>query len=297
MEFTKKNLFEIRKMSIEQLSKYYMEKRKYKYENNVPLVNIELRKKIHSLLLLIIKIDRLLANETLTTISDERIETSNPKIYACTHIGGNDIQRTFEAIKEHAYLFLGDPKGVYKDMSGLLLFLNGVIPFETCNKQDRFIAKERSIELLKNGGDLLIYPEGAWNITPNLPVMKIFDGTAVMALETGADIIPVGIEQYGNDFYASIGRNIITSKLSGINKKELSEIIRDSMATQKWQIYESQTLQNRENFNIEIDEFQQEIVDRCGYGFTVQDVLATMYKDKTIINEDEVFSFVKRLAK
>lgn len=297
MEYTKKNLLEIKKMSIEQLSRYYMEERKYKYENNVPLVNIELRKKIHSLLLLIIKIDRLLVKETLTTISDDRIETNNPKIYACTHIGGNDIQRTFEAIKEHAYLFLGDPKGVYKDMSGLLLFLNGVIPFETCNKQDRFIAKERSIELLKNGGDLLIYPEGAWNITPNLPVMKLFDGTAVMALETGADIIPVGIEQYGNDFYASIGRNIITSKLSGINKKELSEIIRDSMATQKWQIYESQTLQNRENFNIEIEEFQQEIVDRCDYGFTVQDVLDTMYKDKTIINEDEVFSFVKRLAK
>lgn len=52
-------------------------------------------------------------------------------------------------------------------------------------------------------------PEGACNITPNLPVMKLYDGTASMALETGADIIPIRIEQYDNDFFVCIGEILL----------------------------------------------------------------------------------------
>ena len=275
-----------------------MLERKWKYEKSIPLKHIELRKKIHSLLVLIIKIDRLLSNEGLEVINDDRIESRNSKIYACTHIGGNDIQRTFEAIKEPAYLFLGDPKGVYTDVSGLLLKFNGMIPLETRDKTDRRIAKERSIELLKNGGNLLIYPEGAWNITQNLPVMKLYNGTSIMAQETGADVIPVAIEQYDNNFMVSIGKNIQMQDLYGISTKELTEILRDKMATEKYKIWENIGVEKRDNVaNISLEEFQQSIVDKCGYGFTVQDVFDTLYHDKNVIEPEEVFSFRKRLFK
>lgn len=289
MKFKKKNLLQLRKMSIDELSAYYMKERKYKFENGVPIKNIGFRNRIHSLLVLIIKIDRLLAKETLTIINDDRIKTKNSKIYACTHIGGNDIQRTFEAIKEPAYLFLGDPKGIYQDVSGLLLFLNGYIPFETNNKVDRKIATKRSIEVLNNGGNLLIYPEGAWNITPNLPVMKLYDGTASMALETGADIIPIGIEQYDNDFFVSIGENIVTRELTGIKVKELTLLLRDEMATQKWNIWDYRPIEKRDIVaQTSLEKFQQEIIDRCEYDFNIQDVLDTMYKDPSIVNPEEV---------
>ncbi len=298
MKFTKRNLMELRKLSINELSKYYMQKRKWEFEHKKPLKNIKLRNKIHSLLVLIIKIDRLIAKESIKIINDDRIKTCNPKIYACTHIGGNDIQRAFEAIKEPAYLFLGDPKGIYQDLSGLLLFLNGMIPLETCDKTDRKIAKERSIELLNNGGNLLIYPEGAWNITQNLPVMKLYDGASIMAQETGADIIPVAIEQYNNNFIVSIGENIQMNKVGGVSVKELTALLRDRMATEKWRIWDYNGVEKREKVaSISLEEYQQEIIDKCGYGFTVQDVIDTMYHDKTITSPEEVFGFQKHLAK
>lgn len=298
MEFTKKNLLKLRKLSIEELSKYYMEKRKWEYENKIPMKNIKLRNKIHSLLVLIIKIDRLLAKEGLEVINDDRINTDNPKIYACTHIGGNDIQRTFEAIKEPAYLFLGDPKGVYRDAAGVLLFLNGMIPLETNNKIDRKIAKERSVELLKKGGNLLIYPEGAWNITNNLPVMKLYDGTSKIAQETGADIIPMAIEQYDKDFIVSIGKNIEMKKVAGITTKDLTTLLRDKMATEKWKTYEYKGITKRETVASKtLEQFQQEIVDKCEYDFTIQDVIDTMYHDKETISAEEVFSFKKQLSR
>lgn len=295
MDFTKKNLFELRRLSIEELSKYYMEQRKWENENGIPLKNIELRNKIHGILLLIIKIDRLLAKENLEVINDDRVETKKAKIFACTHIGGNDVQRTFEAINDHAYLFLGDPKEIYRDAAGLLLSLNGMIALETNNKEDRRIAKDRSIELLNNGCNLLIYPEGAWNITQNLPVMKLYDGVSLMAKETGADIVPLAIEQYGSNFFVSIGRNISMNKLNGIETKELTKLLRDEMAKEKWKIWESRGLDRRENVaSIKVEEFQQEIVDRCGYGFSVQDVIDTMYHDKTVINLDGNFEYQKK---
>lgn len=294
MDFKKKSILELRKYSVEKISEYYMELRKYNYENNIPINNIEIRKKIHSLLLLIVKLDRILSHEKLYVVNDERRETQSPIIYACTHIGGNDVQRTFEAIKEHSYLFLGDPKGLYKDAAGLLLYLNGMILLETNNKLDRKISKERAIELLSKNGNLLIYPEGAWNITPNLPVMKLYKGTAQMALETNAEIIPLAIAQYEDKFYVSIGSNIVT-KDCHLNDSELTELLRDRMAEQKWNIYESVPMESRKNVNIDINSYQEQIVKRCGYGFTVQDVLDTMYHDKNIVSEEEVFNFRKKL--
>ena len=291
-QFDKKSLLELRKLSLDELKKYYVELRKYEFDNSVPLKGIKLRQKIHKLLLSIIKIDRVLAKEKLIILDDKREKTDKPIIYACTHIGGNDIQRTFEAIKKHAYLFLGDPEGLYKDISGLLLYLNGVICMETSVKNDRYIAKERAIELLKNGGDLLIYPEGAWNITENLPVMKLYTGTIKMAMETNAEIIPIAIEQYDDTFFVNIGKNIKVNNNVSVREQNLD--LRDALATLKWEIWESREIQPRESINQSfIDNFKQSIVDKCEYGFTIDDVYATMYKDECDIVYEQVLPFIK----
>lgn len=291
-EFEKKNLFELRKLTLEELKKYYVELRNYEYESSIPLKGIKLRQKIHKLLLSIIKIDRVLAKEKLIIVNNKSEKTDKPIIYACTHIGGNDIQRTFEAIKGHAYLFLGDPEGLYRDISGLLLYLNGVICMETGIKNDRYIAKQRAIELLNKGGNLLIYPEGAWNITENLPVMKLFPGTITMALETQAEIIPIAIEQYDDTFFVNIGKNIIVDKNCSV--KEQNSHLRDTLATLKWEIWEGRGVQKRESISKNFaDNFKQNIVDKCEYGFTLDDVYSTMYKDECDIVHEQVLPFIK----
>lgn len=236
----KKSLLELRKLSIEELAKYYKEQRKEAIEEGIPLSekSIRIRNKIHQLLLKIVIIDRLFNHETVTILKDERVKNNHPKVFACTHIGGNDIQRTFEAIKGPAYLFLGDPQELYRNLEGLLLYLNGVICLETRDKIDRGIAKKRSIELLEKGGNLLIYPEGAWNISPNLPVMKLYKGAVNIAVKTKADLIPIAIEQVENHFYVSIGKNIITSDMENIDTNLLNQTLRDAMATEKWHIWE-----------------------------------------------------------
>ena len=77
-----------------------------------------------------------------------------------------------------------------------MAYLLGFIGCDTTEKEDRHIAKELAIRTLKQGGNILIWPEGAWNITENEVVMKLYTGTVEMAIRSGADIIPIAIEQY-----------------------------------------------------------------------------------------------------
>lgn len=123
--------------------------------------------------------------------------------------------------------------------------------------------------------------------------MKLYKGTAQMALETNAEIIPLAIAQYDDKFYVSIGSNIVTKECQ-LDDTQLTELLRDCMAKQKWNIYESLPIESRKNINADIDSYQEQIVKRCGYDFTVQDVLDTMYHDKNIVSEEEVYGFLKK---
>ena len=293
------SLFEKRKMAIEELIKYYSEYRKIEFNNGEELKGIEFRKKIHLLIKLILKLDELMSKEKIVIINDARTKENNlPKIYACTHIGGNDIQRTFQIINAPAYLMLGDPGILYKMPIYCGLKLNGVIPLETKNKQDRRIAYNRAIELLKNGGNLLIYPEGAWNVTPNEMVMKTFTGTVRMAKETGVEIVPIAVEQYNNIFYFNIGKNYTIDKNTNVTDAELNADLRDKLATLKWEIMETQPKFDRTMIsNDYLDVFQSEIVGRCnyGYGFSLEDAISESFHDKNITKFEDAFAHLDNI--
>ena len=295
----KLNLLQKKQMAIEELIKYENELRKYNYNKGSELEAINIRKKIHWLVNLILKIDQVLSKEKIIVLNDKHnTQSNNSRIYACTHIGGNDIQRTFQVIKEPAYLMLGDPGILYKMLIYQGLRMNGVIPLDTMDREDRKIAYNRSIELLNKGGNLLIYPEGAWNVSPNLVVMKIFKGAIRMAKETGAEIIPIGVEQYDDTFYFNIGENYTISKDTLKSEDELRDELREKLATLKWEIIESQPKFDRADLTDNyLEDFQNKIVERCnyGYGFSLQDALAESFHDKTITDEEEVYSFLDDL--
>lgn len=286
-------------MNTQELSEYYRLKRKKDFERKKPLRGIKLRRRIHLLPLNLLKLDRALAREKLTVLVDHRREKGHkyPVIYVCTHIGSNDIQRIFEAIEEHAYLFLGDPRGAYRGEFGFLLFLNGAICLETRDKADRHIAKERAIELLKRNGSLMIFPEGAWNPSPQLLVMKIFKGTAEMLQAAHAIMVPVAIEQYECTYYVNIGEEYDFSD-SSLSTLEITERIREILATLRWQIWESRGIFRRK----ELGECSiWSTADKKFLGYeemcSIQDVLETMYVEKNTMDDGWVKQLKEELKK
>lgn len=287
----KKNFIQRMKMPLTELEEYYRECRASAYENNESVKGIKWRQMVHFLLIAGLRISRIISGEKLCLINDKHIDTGKPIIYACTHIGWSDIEMTFAAIKTHAYLFWGDPREMYRRSEGLLLAINGVICCDTDYKNDRFIGKETCIRLLQQGGSLLIYPEGAWNIIENQIVMPLYSGTAEMAIRTGAEIVPIAIEQYDKSYYVNIGENINLSGYMLSQKRQATEELRDVLCTLKWEIWEKYGKALRADIpdgyiHIFLARYEEQMDDV----YTLEDVRNTCYHPKTT-SPEEAFSF------
>lgn len=294
-------------MPIEDLVKYHCEKRKNDYANGVLLKGVGRRNITYPIVKAILKADQLLSKEKIVDMTDLEVKKYNAKdkgnkIYACTHIGGNDIQRALQVMNVPAYLMLGDPGILYKKAIYQALRFNGVIPLETKDRKDRKIAYNRSIELLENDGNLLIYPEGAWNVLPNVLVMEMFNGTVRMARETGKPIVPIGMEQIGNTFYIKVGKEYTIDKDCPLSEEELTNELREKMATLKWEILESvykDNLVKRSSLPLDgTKEFQDGIVAKCnyGYGFSLDDALSERFHNKNITDIDTVYRFLDNMT-
>ena len=191
---------------------------------------------------------------------------------------------------------LGNPGILYKKIIYQGLRMNGVIPLETLDKKERKIAYNRAVELLNKNGNLLIFPEGAWNVSPNVFVMKLFTGTVRIAGDTGAEIIPIATEQYGNKFYFNIGKNYTVPENYLDIAEDLTDELWEKLATLKWEIMLSQPELKRDEIP-ELEDFQDEIIERCnyGYGFSLEDAFKERFHDKYAIEEEEVFAFLKNI--
>ncbi len=236
---------------------------------------------MHNILIPLIRVLRIVRRQKLVVIGDRRTGKKESVIYACTHIGGYDVETLFEAIEDPCYLFMGDPREVYYNFDGLMLCMNGVIFMDMFDKSDRFIAKQTAISLLKQGGSLMIFPEGVWNITENKPVVYIYYGTVQMAIASGADIVPVAIERYENDFYVNIGRNIECGGKVDEDKAGLTQCLRDAMATLKWEIWEHYGEFKRCDISADYGEmFLDGIMNARKTSYTLKDVYDTMFVPK-----------------
>lgn len=274
MNFKRKNIIYRTIMPLDQLIEYYRNERKYIYENNIPIKGIKWRKRIHKIMFAIIKMKRVLLHQKLTILHDEREDTDKPIIYACTHIGRYDIEMALESIQDTCFLFLGSPGKLYRSLDGVLVYLFGFIGCDTTEKEDRHIAKELAIRTLKQGGNILIFPEGAWNITENQVVMKLYTGTIEMAIRSGADIIPIAIEQYEKSFYINIGKNISLDETSDLNKKrKLSDDLRDTLCTLKWEIWEQFPITKRSSLPENMGQiFVEKIMSETANDYTIEEI-------------------------
>lgn len=293
----RKNLIKRMAMPLPELEAYYRERRKDRFEKDAPFGGVKLRRFLHPLALGLLKMMALLTRQRVTVTADHRIQTERPLIFASTHIGWDDPAIALLAIRDHAYLFWGDPKCSYKTIDGFFMDLNGTIICDTDNKEDRYIGKQSCIQWLNQGGNLLIFPEGAWNVTENLPVMPLFTGAAEMAILTGAEIVPIAFEKYGKDFYVNIGKNISAQNFELEQKSVLTDVLRDILATLKWELWERQPQEQRENIphNYKkqyLQGFTDQITDES---YSLEAIESTRFHTKEEIAQKEVDAIMDKL--
>lgn len=162
-------------------------------------------------------------------------------------------------------------------------------------KMDRHISGEMCLKHLKEGLNILIYPEGAWNLSPNILITKLFTGTAKMSMEGNADIIPIGIVKDGKRYIVNIGKNIDASMYKDIHV--LTSDLRDAMCTLKWQIMEKESSLVRSSLLPTAEEdYIAEIMSETTNGYDIDVMNQSRYID-SMPSADEVFGPIKKLSK
>lgn len=281
------NFFQRLMMPLPELEVYYRAQRAERFQNGEPVRGIEWRKRTHGLVLALLKLNQIFSSQKLTIMADRRSRTGRPLIYACTHVGRYDIEMAIQMIRDPLWFFMGDPGAVYKSLDGLILWFNGTIFTDTAYTEDRYIGKETCVKTLEQGGSLLIYPEGAWNITENQVVMPLFPGTAEMAIRTGAEIVPIAIEQYGKHYYANIGENISSAGYDLAQKQLLTDWLRDTLCTLKWEIWEQFPVTSRASLPEDAaEQYLDEIMSQSENGYTVEEIVRTRFHRKETSSQE-----------
>lgn len=305
-DFEIKKKQELKKMPLEELEAYYRDFRKYQYQQGLPIEGIEKCKKNYPMVRKFLMADKLMHLRTVKLVKDQRISTKRPKIYACTHIGRYDVESALELIGEDAWVLMGDPGETYRNLDGKILEKLGVIYFDTDRKfaEDRHIALETCIKVLKQGGNIIFFPEGAWSLETVIPTMKLFSGVVEMSIRGDADIIPIGIEQYREKllrhYYVNIGKNLYFPDGNLNNKEQIAEIVRWKMADLKWEIWEKYGKRERKsipnNWEEAKEEFIESIMRDTENGYTIEEIERTKFHDQTKPQTpDEVFSYLNRI--
>lgn len=170
---------------------------------------------------------------------------SGPKIFAVTHTySREDIAWAISLAGEQSYLLTNAWRELLYTTDGWALWASGIILVDRYDKANRQASVEKAKRVLELGGNVMIFPEAVWNMSENQLVRKLYPGVYRIATMTGAPVIPISTMMYGDRFYVSRGKALYFSQL---NQQDALRVLRDSLATLKWEIMEKYGADIREN--------------------------------------------------
>ena len=161
-------------------------------------------------------------------------ETDGNVIFAANHSNKYDIPYTCEAVSRHCYVLIG--KQPLEPIDRLAFHLNGTVWVDRKDSTDKKRATDDMIMVLRKGANLIIFPEGTWNLTPSKPMLPLYWGVIDIARYSGKPIIPVILEYTDKKCYVAFGSPMYISQ--GDDKGEKIKELSDIMAALKWQIWE-----------------------------------------------------------
>lgn len=261
-------------------------------------LSLKQRIMIHPLILGVYRLKNFLSGHRCEVLYDRRKPTGHPIIFALTHVGKFDIEVVSEAIGDHYTLLSGDYEHIQGIIDAPFIGLNGAIYFNERVKEDRQQATQKMVALLREGGNLMYFPEGTWNLHPVKPMLPCYWGIIDVARRGDAAIIPVAAEQYGKRFKVAIGENFYVDEYPDTPEGKSAAIsdFRDILATLKWEIWESEpAISHKSLTGSEWDEYIAARFREWPY-FNLPYIDSLIFKPKGITPPEEAFAHLRQLV-
>lgn len=173
-------------------------------EKTLSVEGIQRRKIMASLLRLMYKTQ---SEYKLIVDSDSKSpKYDGGKIYVINHRQADDIVLGVNAVADSGYIVFGNKFLALETLNGLGLWAYGVILLDRADDFNRMSTYEKMKYVIEHGGNIIIYPEGYWNLaddgleddrhgaddhnSDNWLIQDINIGVIRLAKETGCPIIP-----------------------------------------------------------------------------------------------------------
>lgn len=242
------------------------------------------------------------------------LDSSDSYIFVCNHTCPEDIETVLNIIDRNAYLVLGSIDTLKHNPEAYLLWLNGMIPFDILDAEERKELTSKMNRVLNAGNSILIFPEGSHNYHPNKIINNLFDGVVNSAIQTRKKIVPITLMRDGKNLvsYIDVGNPIDIFSLN-INihdyypnekasekyyVKSLTSYIRDKMATSVYYMMSRHFSQIKRNDYQDIEDyFKRKYIEEA---FTklkwASDIFEAEYLVKKTREEKEYEAVVSSLA-
>lgn len=233
-----------------------------------------------------------------------RLLSDKPAIYAVNHFGFADTPIMGRITPKRSYILLGKQRLGFSDW--LYFILNGVIFVDRKDKEDMAASKLAMTTYLNKGRSIVMFPEGTWNLTENQLMLPMKWGIIDIAKETGAQIIPIALEydREKKKCFVCFGAPMLFSLED--NKADAIAILRDTLATMRWDFWECNGIFCRKDLDIDterknlfysVEEYPPidwEYESSCIYHLYTEPKNVFAYLDKLIPNKENIFLFRKQ---
>ncbi|MDD4706556.1 MAG: lysophospholipid acyltransferase family protein [Bacilli bacterium] len=236
----------------------------------------------------------------LTIVRKAPVPKDVPIIYTPTHGFKDDLLNTMIIIDDHAYTLFGSLDQFYKTIDGPLANLFGVVIVDRDDPKSRAASIPKMERAMSFGTNGLIFPEGAWNLTDNELVMKLYPGFYKLAKATNAKIVPVATHIIGEKCYGIQDESI---NILQYDEQEARLVLRDKLATLKRELIENysdysnishEELEKEKTLKEEWEEYKVYLKSQPKY-YIEEKEKNYPYIDKNIVTEKEVFSVLENV--
>ena len=222
----------------------------------------------------------------------------HPTIFVVNHYSSQDIPIITNEIKKHAYILVG--KQSLENIDNLFFFLYGSIFVDredTKNKKnepsDTSLSKVAMEEYLKKRQNLIVFPEGTWNLEDALLLLMMKWGIIDIAKDCNAQIVPTMLfyDRDKMECHIEYAEPVLVTE--NCDKKEVITSIRDSIATMIWYCIEKREPLVRKDLNIEKLREEHRRVLKEYQKLDWEKEEKVIFKDEP--NPEEVFDKIKKL--
>lgn len=237
-------------------------------DNDLPLPSIKKAKTKYPFTKFLLKLITLFNREKIIWLNDKKIDLPNDRtiIFANTHRFKPDFEKITIKTERPSFVVASDFKNSYKNINGWYFNTRPTIFVDPYSKEDKKYSFEMMKRYLKSGLNCTIFPEAVWNLSENKIVLDTFFGSVRAALETESIIVCTAIERYEKTYILNRSNPIdfsqIVKKYTNMKFTELKEsnniekeiinkillecnnIMRDTMATLLYEIWENEANKN-----------------------------------------------------